>query len=67
MRPFNPVARQERTLFEVLMSGEYALHSFTNRELREHLVRVGFPLAAEAPKQFGSGSHGCYAGCTSTA
>ena len=53
VRPFNPVARQERTLFEVLMSGEYVLHGFTNRELREHLVRVGFPLAAEPAKQSG--------------
>ena len=53
VRPFNPVARQERTLFEVLMSGEYVLHGFTNRELREHLVRVGFPLAAAAVKQSG--------------
>jgi hypothetical protein len=53
VRPFNPVARQDRTLFEVLMSGEHVLHGFTNRELREHLVRVGFPLAAETPKQSG--------------
>jgi hypothetical protein len=53
VRPFNPVARQDRTLFEVLMSGEHVLHGFTNRELREHLVRVGFPLAAEAAKQSG--------------
>jgi len=53
VRPFNPVARQERTLFEVLMSGEHTLHGFTNRELREHLVRVGYPLAAEAAKHSG--------------
>jgi len=53
VRPFTPVARQERTLFEVLMSGEYVLHGVTNRELRAHLVRVGFPLAAEAAKQSG--------------
>jgi hypothetical protein len=53
VRPFNPVARQERTLFEVLMSGEHVLHGFTNRELREHLVRVGCPLAAEVAKQSG--------------
>ena len=53
VRPFNPLARQERTLFEVLMSGEHVLHGFTNRELRQHLVRVGFPLATEAAKQSG--------------
>jgi len=53
VRPFNPLARQERTLFEVLMSGEHTLHGFTNRELREHLVRVGYPLAADAAKHSG--------------
>ena len=53
VRPFNPVARQDRTLFEVLMSGEHVLHGFTNRELREHLVGVGFPLAADGAKQSG--------------
>jgi hypothetical protein len=35
------------------MSGEHVLHGFTNRELRAHFVRVGFPLAAEAAKQSG--------------
>jgi len=53
VRPFNPVARNDRTLFEVLMSGEHVLHGFTNRELREHLGRVGVPLAAAAAKQSG--------------
>ena len=53
VRPFNPVARQDRTLFEVLMSGEHVLHGFTNRELREHLARAGFPLAADGAKQSG--------------
>ena len=43
VRPFNPAARQDRTLFEVLMSGEHELHGFTNRDLREHLARAGFP------------------------
>jgi hypothetical protein len=27
------------------------LHGFTNQELREHLVRVGYPLATAAAKQ----------------
>ena len=35
------------------MSGEHTLHGFTNRELREYVVRVGFPLAAEAATQSG--------------
>jgi hypothetical protein len=29
VRPFNPMARQDRTLFEVLMSGDHVLHGFT--------------------------------------
>ena len=29
----------------------HVLHGFNNRELRAHLVRVGFPLAAEGAKQ----------------
>ena len=53
MRPFNPVARQDRRLFEVLMSGEHFLHGFTNRDLRQHLARVGFPLAADPAKHSG--------------
>jgi hypothetical protein len=53
VRPFNPVACQDRTLFEVPMSGERALHSPTNRELREHLVRAGFPLASDTAKHSG--------------
>jgi hypothetical protein len=53
VRPFNPVARQDRMLFEVLMSREHVLHGFTNRELREKLVRTGFPLTADPAKQSG--------------
>jgi hypothetical protein len=50
VRPFSPVARQDRTLFEVLMSGEHVLHGFTNRELREKLARAAFPLAVDPAK-----------------
>jgi hypothetical protein len=53
VRPFNPVARQDRTLFEVLMSGEHVLHGFTNRELRDKLARASFPLAADPAKHSG--------------
>jgi len=53
VRPFNPVARHDRALFEVLMSGEHVRHGFTNRELREHLVRVGLPLAVAAATHSG--------------
>jgi hypothetical protein len=50
VRPFNPVARQDRILFEALMSGEHVLRGFTNRELREKLARAAFPLAADPAK-----------------
>jgi hypothetical protein len=53
VRPFNPVARQDRTLFEVLMGGEHILHGFTNRELREKLARAAFPLAPDPAKHSG--------------
>ena len=47
------MARQDRTLFEVLTRGEHVLHGFTNRELREHLVRAGFSLAPDPAKHAG--------------
>jgi hypothetical protein len=31
LRAFNPLSRNERILFEVLLAGEHALHGFTNR------------------------------------
>jgi hypothetical protein len=52
-RPFNPLSREDRTLFEVLLAGEYALHGFTNRDLRSKLGRTPFPLAKEPEKQPG--------------
>jgi len=52
-RAFNPVARSDRTLFEVLMSGEHILHGFTNRDLREKLARAAFPLAPDPAKHSG--------------
>jgi hypothetical protein len=39
LRPFNSGARHDRTLFEAPMSGDHALHGFTNREVREELGR----------------------------
>ena len=38
-------------LFEAVMSGEHVLHGFTNRELRDKLVRAGFPLASDPAKR----------------
>jgi hypothetical protein len=52
-RPFNPLSREDRTLFDVLLAGEHALHGFTNRDLRSKLGRTPFPLAKEPDKQPG--------------
>ncbi|MGQ0570979.1 MAG: hypothetical protein ACT4P5_15870 [Armatimonadota bacterium] len=37
VRVFNPLARPDTELFAALMSGEHALHGFTNRDLRDKL------------------------------
>ena len=34
VRASNPLSRNERVLFEVLLAGEHALHGFTNRDVR---------------------------------
>jgi len=52
-RPFNPLSRDDRTLFEVLLAGEHALHGFTNRDLRAKLGRTPFSLANDSDKQPG--------------
>jgi hypothetical protein len=51
VRPFNPLSRHDRVVFEALLSGEHALHGFTNRDLRHKLARTPIPLAADALKQ----------------
>jgi hypothetical protein len=38
VRAFNPLAREERQLFEALSSGEHHIRGFTNRDLREQLL-----------------------------
>jgi hypothetical protein len=43
VRPFNPLSRHDRMLFEALLSGEHALHGFTNRDLRLKLARASIP------------------------
>ena len=45
VRAFNPLSRNERTLFEVLLAGEHALHGFTNRDVRQKLRLTAYPLA----------------------
>jgi hypothetical protein len=53
VRAFNPLSRNERLLFGVLLVGEHALHGFTNRDVRQHLARTPYPLAPQAEKQPG--------------
>jgi hypothetical protein len=38
VRAFNPLAREDRQLFEALASGEHHIRSFTNHDLREKLI-----------------------------
>jgi hypothetical protein len=51
LRPFNPLSRHDRMLFEALLGGEHALHGFTNRDLRLKLARTSIPLATDPLKQ----------------
>ena len=51
VRPFNPLSRHDRALFEALLSGEHALHGFANRDLRRKLAGTSIPLADDPPKQ----------------
>ena len=50
-RAFNPLSRNERMLFEVLLAGEHALHGFTNRDVRQKLARTSYPLAPNEDMQ----------------
>jgi hypothetical protein len=51
VRPFNPLSRYDRVLFESLLSGEHALHGFANRDLRHKLGLTSIPLASDPLKQ----------------
>ena len=46
VRAFNPLSRNQRMLFEVHLSGEHALHGFTNRDVRQKLRLTAYSLAA---------------------
>jgi hypothetical protein len=50
---FNPLAREERQLFEALSSGEHHIRGFTNRDLREKLIESQvLESAAQTVQQF---------------
>lgn len=51
VRAFNPLSRNERILFEVLLAGEHALHGFTNRDVRQKLGLTSYPLAPDEDRQ----------------
>jgi hypothetical protein len=47
VRAFNPLSRNERLLFAVLLAEEHALHGFTNRDVRKKLRLTSYPLAPD--------------------
>ena len=40
IRAFNPLAREDRQVFETLSSGEHHVRGFTNRDIRQRLVEL---------------------------
>ena len=66
VRALNPLSRNERMLFEVHLSGEHALHGFTNRDVRQKLRLTAYPLAANEDMH-PVRSLGCSAGSMRTA
>jgi hypothetical protein len=40
VRAFNPLAREDRQVFETLSSGEHHIRGFTNRDIRQRLVEL---------------------------
>jgi hypothetical protein len=50
-KAFNPVARADDQLFAALMSGEHALHGFTNHDLRAKLADSSLRLADDERRQ----------------
>lgn len=50
-KAFNPVARPDGQLFTALMSGEYAVHGFANRDLRSKLAATAVRLSDDPTRQ----------------
>jgi hypothetical protein len=50
-KAFNPVARPDCQLFTALMSGEYAVHGFANRDLRSKLAATAIRLSDDPTRQ----------------
>ncbi len=51
VKVFNPLARPESQLFAALMSGDHALHGFTNRDLRDKLAHTTLRLDEDPKKR----------------
>jgi hypothetical protein len=51
IKAFNPVARTDTRIFAALMSGDHALHGFTNRDLRHKLADTGLRLHDDPAKR----------------
>jgi hypothetical protein len=51
VKVFNPLARPETQLVAALMSGEHALHGFTNRDLRDKLAVTVLRLQDDPKKR----------------
>ena len=50
VRVFNPLARTDSEIFAAVMSGEHAIHGFTNRDLRNKLSATGLKLHRDPKK-----------------
>jgi hypothetical protein len=50
-KAFNPVARPDGQLFTALMSGEYAVHGFANRDLRSKRAATAIRLRGDPTRQ----------------
>jgi len=50
VKAFNPLARSETQVFAAVMTGEHALHGFSNRDLRDKLLFAGLCLADDPRK-----------------
>ena len=44
VRAFNPLAREDRQVFEALSGGEHDVRGFTNRDIRRRLTELKAPI-----------------------
>lgn len=52
VRAFNPLAREDRRVFEVVSGGEHHVRGFTNRDIRRRLIELkAFAKKAQSVQQ----------------